>query len=109
LGSEEGEGWMAAPGSSASDPNLQKQNGTVTASPLPTQYFNKVERSRSHTQEMSEVGSASSSSGRIRVDTEVRLEGSNEEIPKQPSKSKGMNASKQTQGMRKNVWEVRKK
>lgn len=107
LDNEEDENrWMPVPPSASSDPNLSKESATVYSTPRPAQFWSKVERSTSRTQEMSEAGSSRNNA--IRVDREVQMEESEGQPPKRQSWGKPL-GGKSTQGMKKNVWEVRKK
>jgi hypothetical protein len=97
---ESGANWMSIPG--ASDPALKKD--VVIAKPLPDAYFNKVEKvSTTTTQETTEVGS--SQGGRER---EHSASESAHEPPKRQSWA-SKSSNKNPNGIKKNVWEVRRK
>lgn len=101
------DGWARAPAPASSGPDQAKESSTVVVTPRPTQFWNTVERTSSHPREMSEAGS--SRSGGIHVDTEVRQESSGDQPPKRQSWGKAPSVPKSGQGVKKTVWEVRKK
>lgn len=97
LGNDEdgAQGWQEAPGSTITD---KDGNTTVVAQPRPAQYWNKVERSAtlSTHEEMAETENA----GMSRVRSTGEASGHS---------GKQQGADVQKAGMKKNVWEVRKK
>ncbi|KAF2179019.1 hypothetical protein K469DRAFT_731295 [Zopfia rhizophila CBS 207.26] len=105
---EEGENrWMPLPASASNNLDLRKQRNTIVAQPRPAQFWKKVERgSKMH--EVEETGSGSGNGG-IRVDREVKMDSEQRDGPKRQSWGRGMGGFKSPQGLRKNVWEVRKK
>ncbi|KAF2471424.1 uncharacterized protein BDR25DRAFT_286022 [Lindgomyces ingoldianus] len=99
LGTEEdGENrWMAVANPQSSEADLNKEGTNVTVTqPRPAQFWNKVERGRAPQPEMEVAGSAS---GGIKAEREVL----------QDSKRQSWRGPKSPQGLKKNVWEVRKK
>ncbi|KAF2006254.1 hypothetical protein P154DRAFT_255849 [Amniculicola lignicola CBS 123094] len=102
LGNEEEENrWMPLPNSPGGE-SERKDGATVVAQPRPAQFWNKVERGHTQSPDIQEGGNAAN--GQIRVDREVQM--SEEQRDHRQSWGRGLRGP---QGMKKNVWEVRKK